>query len=63
MKTNVTHTVLNHVEAVPADGHAAFPSIALEAVEILVMFTLIYGLLYRYRRSFPKDKRHLAPEE
>lgn len=63
MKNNYQHQVLNHVEQVPSNIQASFPSIALEVVEISVMLIAIYTIFFKYRKSFPKEKRHLAPED
>ncbi|MAF76939.1 MAG: hypothetical protein CME63_05845 [Halobacteriovoraceae bacterium] len=63
MKKNQQHKVLNHVEQIPSNTQAAFPSLALEVVEISVMLIAIYTIFFKYRKSFPKEKRHLAPED
>ena len=63
MKVNQTHKVFNHIEQIPSNTQASLPSLALEVVEISVMLIAIYTIFFKYRKSFPKEKRHLAPED
>jgi hypothetical protein len=59
----VNHKVLGEVEQIQFDETSQLSTLGIEIIEICVLLTLVFFILFSLRKAFPKEKRHLSPED